>query len=186
MAASSESFDKIFNTNDEMDPRSMEFLMNALQNNNQPDFDYLEFKQSLAALIQLPMDVTLAMKSAYTTGTTLGLTKEKLIQSAEFYKQILQKEKVQFDLALKNQTQQKVEGRKSEQQKLAEQIQRNKELIRKLQEEIDDFQSEMDKINAEVEENIARIEQSRYKFEHTYSEMINQINQDILSINNSL
>ena len=113
-------------------------------------------------------------------------TNEKLIQSAEFYKQILQKEKVQFDLALKNQTQQKVEGRKGEQQKLAEQIQRNKELIRKLQEEIDDFQSEMDKINAEVEENIARIEQSRYKFEHTYSEMINQINQDILSINNSL
>ena len=186
MASNQDNLSKIFTPNDEMDERSMEFLLNALLKNNQPDFDYLEFKQSLSALTQLPMDASLAMKSAFTTGATVGLTKDKLIQSAEYYKQILQKEKAQFDQALKNQNQQKVDGRKNDQQKLGTQIERNKELIRKLQEEIDAHQVEMDKINTEIEENITRIEQTRYKFEHTYSEMINQINQDISSINNSL
>jgi hypothetical protein len=58
------------------------------------------------------MDQALAIKSAFTTGSTMGLNKENLLKSVDFYKQVIQKEKVQFDIALKNQREQKVDGRK--------------------------------------------------------------------------
>jgi len=101
MQESSEKIKSLFSLNEEIDTKSMDFLVQALYKNNLPEFDYLEFKQSMMALINMPMEQTLAMKSAYTTGNTVGLTKENLLKSADFYKNILQQEKIQFDAALK-------------------------------------------------------------------------------------
>ncbi|HQW11735.1 MAG TPA: hypothetical protein PK076_03155 [Saprospiraceae bacterium] len=186
MQESSEKIKSLFSLNEEIDTKSMDFLVQALYKNNLPEFDYLEFKQSMMALINMPMEQTLAMKSAYTTGNTVGLTKENLLKSADFYKNILQQEKIQFDAALKNQTTSRIEGRKKEQTKLLSQIERNKELIRKLQEEMQQDQIQIDKITSEIDENINKIEQSRYKFEHTFSAILVQINQDIEDINKNL
>lgn len=173
---------KLFTPNDEIDTKSMEYLVNALESNNQKSFDYLEFKQSLVALATLKMESEFAMKSAFATGSTVGLTKDGLLQSAEFYKTILQKEKTMFDSAIKKQNAQRIDSRKHEQEKLNQQIARNKELIQKLQAEIDESQRTVDAIDQEISENISKIEQTRYKFEHTFAEMINQINQDITNI----
>ena len=129
---------------------------------------------------------SLEFLSAFTTGTTMGLTKDKLVKSAEFYKQIIQKEKVQFDSALKNQKEAKVDGRKAEQQKLQSQIDRNKDLISKLQSEINDYQKNIDGVDSQIAESIAKIEDSRYKFEHTFAEIITEFNKDIELINQNI
>ena len=172
----------LFIQSEEIDPKSMDYLVNALESNNQKDFDYLEFKQSLVAMAAFNMENELAMKSAFATGTTVGLTKESLLQSADFYKSILQKEKAMFDAALKKQNDQRVESRKNDQDKLTQQITRNKDLINKLQAEINENQKNIDNIDKEIADNIGKIEQTRYKFEHTFAEVINQINQDITNI----
>lgn len=176
----------LFQLAPDIDPKSLEFLMKALEKSNQEGFDYIEFKQAYNALIQLPMDKNLAMKSAFTTGSTMGLSKEALLKSADFYKQVIQKEKVQFDSALKNQKEQRVDGRKAEQQKLQAQIDRNKDLINKLQAEINEYQKSIDGVDSEIEAAIAKIEDSRYKFEHTFAEIIAEFNKDIDLINQNI
>ncbi|HRN34790.1 MAG TPA: hypothetical protein PLC76_10920 [Saprospiraceae bacterium] len=176
----------LFKLSPEADQKSLEFMMMALEKNNQEGFDYIEFKQAFNALLLLPLDEVMSVKSAFTTGNTLGLTKESLLRSADFYKQVIHKEKVQFDAALKNQREQKIDGRKAEQQKLQDQISRNKDLINKLQAEIDQYQKSIDGVDEEIEAAIAKIEDSRYKFEHTFSEIITQLSKDIELINQNI
>lgn len=186
MSGKLDQLSSLFQLSAETDAKSLDFLMKALEKSNQDGFDYIEFKQSYHALIQLPMEKPLAIKSAFTTGSTMGLTKESLVKSAEFYKQIIQKEKVQFDSALKNQKEHKIDGRKAEQQKLQSQIERNKDLITKLQTEINEYQKSIDGVDSEIAESIAKIEDSRYKFEHTFAEIITEFNRDIELINTNL
>ncbi len=176
----------LFKLSPETDQKSLEFMMMALEKNNQEGFDYIEFKQAYNALLLLPLEEVMAIKSAFTTGNTLGLTKEALLRSADFYKQVIQKEKVQFDAALKNQREQKIDGRKAEQQKLQDQITRNKDLINKLQTEINEYQKSIDGVDEEISAAIARMEDSRYKFEHTFSEIIAELTKDIELINQNI
>ena len=105
-----------------LDEKSLNFLVKALEKNNLPGFDYIEFKQSLSNLIAMDMSEETAFKSVYATAVSVGLTKEKLLKSAVHYKQILNKEKDQFDAALQKQMTQRVEGKLKEVQKLKGQI----------------------------------------------------------------
>ncbi len=176
----------LFQFSSDIDTKSLDFLTMALRKNNQSGFDYIEFKQAYKALTKLPMDQALAVKSAFTTGSTMGLNKENLLKSVDFYKQVIQKEKVQFDIALKNQREQKVEARKAEQQSLIDQINRNKDLINKLQADIDDIQKKYDAVDKDIEAAVQKIEDSRYKFEHAFSEIITEISKDIDLINQNI
>ncbi|MCO6459840.1 MAG: hypothetical protein J5I59_00415 [Saprospiraceae bacterium] len=176
----------LFKLQSDIDTKSLDFLMNALKKSNQDGFDYIEFKQAYNALTQLPMEPDLAMKSAFTTGGTMGLNKEGLLKSAEFYKQVIQREKAQFDVALKNQREQKIENRKSEQKNIQNQIDRNKDLVNKLQTEIEELQKQIDAVDKEIDAAVSKIEDSRYKFEHAFSEIITEINKDIELINQNI
>ena len=67
---------EIFGSHGDIDSKSVDFLAKALDKNNIPGFDYLEFKQSLTALKKMGMDAETSIKSAYATASTVGLTKE--------------------------------------------------------------------------------------------------------------
>ena len=61
MSEKLDQLSSLFELTSESDIKSLEFLMKALEKSNQEGFDYIEFKQSYAALIKLPMDKPLAM-----------------------------------------------------------------------------------------------------------------------------
>jgi len=169
----------IFDANAEWDQKSLEFLMKALDRNNQAGFDYLEFKQSLLALYNLNIDVPTAFKSAYATASTVGLTKDKLLSTAEQYKQVLYTEKAQFDVALKNQIQQKVDAKKLETDQLKNKIIELKENIRKLEAEIESSKSKVDNADKEISDALSQIESTKKRFETTFAGVIEQIEKDI-------
>src|SRR5690349_1625916 len=85
------------------DQKSVDFLENALVKQTQAGFDYLKFKQSIDQLAGLKLDGPTALKSAFATASTMGVTKDSLIDSAKHYLKILGEEKKQFDQALTNQ-----------------------------------------------------------------------------------
>ena len=78
-------------------------LLTAIKEGQQKDFDYLKFKQSYKSLCEMGMDESTASKSAFLTASTMGLTKDKLMLTVQHYKNILNREKEQFAVALKNQ-----------------------------------------------------------------------------------
>ena len=130
------------------------------------------------------MDEVTAFKSAYATASTMGITKDQLLNSAEFYKSVLAKEKSQFDDALQRQMKQKVDNRRNERGKLEEQIRIYKEKIKQLQEEIDKQQKRIDNTESEIAEAKANLGETKENFESTYIALVNAINSDISNIKN--
>ena len=165
-----------------LDQKSIDFLTKALEKNNLPGFDYLEYKLALGALAEMDMEEATRFKSAFATASTMGLTKTKLLETAGHYKKILNKERSQFDVALKNQMQHKVASKQQEVEKLKEQIVKHQEKIALLQEQIDKYQNTIDGADAMIEEAKQKIMGTQNNFEMTHQSILNQIEKDIENI----
>ena len=122
----------IFTELEGVDGRSAQFLAEALTKNNLPGFDYLEFKQALQALAALNMDETTAFQSSFATASTMGLTKGKLLETANFYLKILTQEQNKFEQALQVQTKKQIAGKMAETENHKKAIIHKQEAIKKL------------------------------------------------------
>lgn len=174
--------DSLFGNDHGLDAKSVKFLTSALEKNNLPGFDYIEYKQSLAALSALDMPEEMAFKSAFATASTVGLTKDKLLKTATHYKKILDTEKKQFDAALQKQMKQRVGGKMSEAEKLKKQIGIIKVKIAELEEKMKTSQKIIDSADADIQAAKEKIEGTRQNFETTLQSLMNEIDQDIQSI----
>lgn len=173
---------EIFGNTHGLDEKSIESLTIALEKNNLPGFDYLEFKVSLGRLAQMGMPEETAYKSAYATASTVGLTKEKLISTALHYKKVLTDEKAQFDQALENQLQRRVNNKRQEVEKLKAQIQAWKEQISNLEQQILKSQSTIDDADNQIQLEMRKIQATQENFEHTHQSVMNQIELDLQNI----
>jgi septal ring factor EnvC (AmiA/AmiB activator) len=168
------------------DQKSVDFLENAMAKQSQPGFDYLKFKQSIDQLASLKLDGPTSLKSAFATASTMGVTKDSLLQSARHYLTILGDEKKQFDQALNNQVQQRIDSKKEELLKLQQQIEDHKRQISKLEKQILEFEDKISRSDEEVTEAKASIEQTKMKFENTYQQFVSAIERDITAIQQNL
>lgn len=169
----------MFNKTGNLDEKSLNSLVSALEQNNLQGFDYLEFKQSTTAMDSMNLDKETSIKSAFATASTMGLTRSKLVDSAKHYIKVLNNEKDQFDLALKGQVKKKIESKKDEVSKLKGLIKQYEDQIKQLQKEIDKSK----KIIANADEDMAaakeRIVDTQSKFESTYDAIVSEIRSDV-------
>jgi hypothetical protein len=165
-----------------VDERSAGFLVNALTNNNLPGFDYLEFKQSLAALEALNMDENAAFQAAFVTASTMGLTKEKLLETANYYKKILANEQGKFEQALQQQTKIQIAGKQKEITNTQTVIDQKKAQIDRLHLEIAKHEEQMVAAQEEIEASKHKIFSAKENFESTYVAIESELNSDISKI----
>lgn len=158
-----------------VDKRSVKFLIDALNKNNLPGFDYLEFKQAVGAMKAMHMDEATAIQSAFTTASTVGLTKEKLLESANFYQKILSSEQGKFAQALQQQTKIQIAGKQNE-------INKKKEQIAQLQAEIQRHEALIAKAQQEIEQSKHKIFGAKENFEQTYAIVKEELTDDITKI----
>lgn len=175
------SLHALFGDHHGLDAKSVEFLMRALEKNNLPGFDYIEFKQALTALSKMDMDVGTAIKSAFVTGSTVGLTKEKLLESARHYAKVIVQEKLQFEQAVQKQVQHKVGAKMKEVEKLKKQIIDHKAKIEQLQKQVASFQNTIDTADEQINGATTKIKETQSNFEHTHQSVLNQIEADIIN-----
>lgn len=177
---------EIFGETTGFDERSLDFLAKALENNNLPGFDFLEFKKSVSGLLKLGMDEATAIKSVFTTAATMGLTKEKLVETAGYYRNIIEKERAAFDNALAAQFQAKVDSKKTEAARLRDQIERNKAEIARLQDEVAGWLTDIESAEKLTALESEKLEKSRSAFELAHSEAILRLDTDIEKIHKNL
>lgn len=176
------SLKTLFGVHHGLDEKSVDFLISALEKNNLPGFDYIEFKQSLGNLAQLQIDEPTALKSAFATAATVGLTKEKLLATAEHYKKLLTNEKSQFDVALQKQIEQRVNSKQFEVEKLRKQIEEYASKIKELETKISQAQSTIEQADDLINAAKERIETTKDGFEATLRAIMNEIDRDIMNI----
>jgi hypothetical protein len=168
------------------DQRTLEFLTATVEKNNLPGFDYIEFKRAIATLISMQMEEPLAIKSAFATAATVGVTKEKLIESAGYYRNLLQKEQDQFSAALAGQTTAKVKARQEEALRLRDQIERHKAEIVRLQDEMAAYLEQADQTEKQAVTESEKIEKARSNFEQTLSSILLHIDGDVEAMHKHL
>ncbi|MEM9928672.1 MAG: hypothetical protein AAF840_02530 [Bacteroidota bacterium] len=125
-----------FDTMSQDDDRFANVLMKALEDKNLEGFDYLEFKQSVAKLKEIGMDHDTALRAAFGTGSTVGLTLEKLVKTAKYYTEVLQDEKSKFMNSMEKHLMSNVEGKAKETGELKKKIANWEAKIEQLQEEV--------------------------------------------------
>jgi flagellin-like hook-associated protein FlgL len=168
------------------DERSLEFLANAIERNNLPGFDYYEFKRAVFTLMEMKLDEPTAQKSAFTTAATVGMTKEKLIETAGYYHEILVKEKDQFDKALESQNASKITARQEEIKRLQDQIERHKLDISRLQDEIGAYLNQIDQATLAVTNEAEKLAKTKSAFHTTHQSVLLQIERDVENMHKNL
>ena len=172
----------LFGDNHGLDEKSVDFISNAIEKANLPGFDYVEFKQALANLSKMQIEESMAFKSAFGTAMTMGLTKEKLIETANHYKSVVNKEKEQFDIASQKQQDLKIGVNLKTVDELKNKIVDNELKIKQLQAEIDAARTKTRELDYEREQAYSKIEEAGSKFVFTHQSIVNQIDKDIENI----
>jgi septal ring factor EnvC (AmiA/AmiB activator) len=170
---------QLFGDNPDLEKKFVDIFIRALEKHNKPGFDYIQFKQSMGALAEMGMDESTAIRSAFVTASTVGLTKSKLLESASFYAQVINAEKEHFDAALAKRINQKVGGKMKEVEKLKEQIIKYKEKIQQLQNQIEKHQHTIDTADEQIQAEKQKILGTQNNFEKTHTTFIEQIKSDI-------
>lgn len=182
-----QSIKSIFGNHHGLDDKSMEILSAALEKNNLPGFDYIEFKQALLALhAKVQMDEATALKSTFATASVMGLNKEKLLKTAEHYRNVLTQEKQLFDAAMQKQVDQRIVQKQQEVSKLQQQIEAHRKAIAELEQKIASANDIIAHADNEIAGTREKIENTRSNFEHTLQSILNQIQLDIEQIRQHL
>jgi peptidoglycan hydrolase CwlO-like protein len=162
-----------------LDDKSLEMLTKVIEENNLPGFDYYEFKRSVAMLKTMSLDEATAHKSAFQTASTMGLTKEKLIETAQYYRNLMDKESAQFMAALETQNKTRVSDKQVDVKRLQDQVSRHEAEVARLQEEIATYKQQV----AQTEQNIVtegeKLNQRKEAFESTLKSIALVIEADI-------
>ena len=169
-----------------IDKRVHEKLLKAIEANNMDGYDYIEFRASLLAMANLPLDEATRFRSAFAAATAMGLTTDKLIQSSAYYKNVLEKENNQFKAELDQQVSEKVKSKESERLRLEQIIADKKEQIRLLTEQINQGEQALQQVQQDLNNMNSKIKETTLNFHTTYEYLQRQIDADVEKIKSYL
>ena len=157
-------------------------LMKALEKKNLDGFDYLEWKHSVGKLTEIGMDQDTAIHSAFITGSSVGLTKEKLIKTANYYAEVLQDEKAQFMRSLEKHLVDNVEGKAKQTGELKKKIANWETKIEQLREQIRAATEQIASADTQISAARSKAEENQQGFDQALEVITNTINEDIANI----
>jgi hypothetical protein len=157
-------------------------LFQALEDNNQQGFDYMEFRKALKTLSALPIDESIKYQSTFATASTIGVTLEMLLSSIEFYKKVLINEEANFTKAIKDQTSVNISDKITEKENVLKSIVAKGEQIKKLTNEIGALQTEIEQLTLSIETAESKIKETALNFESSINVIKNQLDQDAIKL----
>ncbi len=165
--------------NGQVSEKFMNALLESMQNNNTPGFDYFEFRQSIQNLSKMPMDEATRYQSAFAMAQTMNVLPQTLVSSAQNYVQILAAEEQKFHQALANKEGSDVNAKQQEINNLDAAIKQKAEQIKQLTEQIQQNQSQMEALKAQISEASSKVAATKNDFVVTYNALVNEIKKDI-------
>ena len=177
---------EIFGDTSGLDNKSIESLTLALDRNNLPGFDYLEFKDFLRSLANVPMDDATRFKSAFATAQTMGATKDKILSTARVYMDVLSKEEIKFQEALTGQRDKNLTAKQHDIKKHEQSIQDKNAEIEKLKVQIEEHRKQIGVLEQDINSASDKLAQTASDFEATYKTLLGQIQEDVKNIESHL
>jgi hypothetical protein len=156
------------------------------ERSNLPGPDYYEFWKMMETLEAHVPDEKARMAAVFATLSIQGLTKQKLLETAVQYKQLVETDRAEFEKAVNEKALQEVQGRQQQLADLEKKIAQHAETIKRLTEEISAAQVQTGHIKAEITEHEQKISTNRQGYQVACGAMINKIETDLQKIQTSL
>ena len=128
------------------------------------------------------MDEATKYRSAFATASTMGVTLNKLLDSAQFYLSVLEKEQQKFTSASNGQFKESIDKKKEEVELLKKMIADKSEQIKKLTQEIGQHQAKVETTVDYIADAKHRIEATENNFNSTWQSLKAQIEQDTVNM----
>jgi hypothetical protein len=149
---------------------------------NLPGPDYYEFWKMSETLEAHIHDEKARFSATFASLSIQGLTKAKLLEAAEQYKQIILKDKAAFEGAIDKKAESDLETRKSAVVGLEKKIVENAELIKKLTAEITDAQNKIGVLKEEIKVEEQKLSSNKNGYNIACEAMLNKITLDMQKI----
>jgi flagellar motility protein MotE (MotC chaperone) len=153
---------------------------------NLPGPDYFEFYKMMETLEVHIHDEKARLSATFASLSIQGLTKQTLVDSANKYKAIIEKDKADFEKALKDKLATEVGQRQKELQTHEKKIATNSEQIQKLTKEITESQSLIGKLKKEVADEETKLAKNNNGYQLASQAIINKIISDTQKIQSTL
>lgn len=169
-----------------VDNEILDTFNNALATKNLPGNDYYEFRESIIAMKDIPLDERNKFISAFRTlaASDKTLDKKKLVDSINFYLGVLNSEKEKFDGAKNRNLDAGVNSKLNQIKANNEQINSLVKKINDINEQITAIQAQNQELNKEANENQSKINNAASSFEFTYGHIVSEMQNDLNKINN--
>ena len=154
-------------------------LLGAMDANNIDGFDYLEYKQSLHNLSKMPMDEQTRYKSAYAAAQPMGVTPARLIETAQFYIDVLKKEEAKFGTALANQRTKQIGDKEQQIEQMDRLVIEKTKQIERLKKEIEHHKKQSGEMKASISDATVKVETTKNNFIASYNLLVGQIKRDM-------
>ena len=163
----------------QVEEKFINILLGAMEKNNIEGFDYLEFKQSLQALEDMPMDEATRYKSAFAMAKSMGVSSDYLVKTADHYLKVLLQEEQKFEKALAGQNQSKIGAQQQEIKQLENAVKEKEAQMKKLTQEVAKMKKSITTKQGQIQKSAGKIEQTKRNFIATYEVLRGQIVQDV-------
>ncbi|MEO0340971.1 MAG: hypothetical protein AAF242_17390, partial [Bacteroidota bacterium] len=138
------------------------------------------------SLKKMDMDIPTRIQSAYAMAETMGVSKQKLLESAEFYISVLSQEEKKFENALGNQQSKQIGAKKQKIAQLKDSIKKKEEQLKKLQADLAKHSKQINTLQTEMKDAGQKIADTKNDFIASYNSLVNQIRLDMKHINDYL
>jgi len=156
------------------------------ENSNLPGPDYFEFWKMMEALSAHVPEEHARMAAVFATLRVQGLSKEKLLQSARQYSEILENDKQLFEAAAGQKLKNSVDDRKIESENLLKENAANAGKIRELSAAIAANQEKVKQLQLQIQRDEQRLEQNKNGYHLASEAMLAKIKGDINKIDKTL
>jgi len=149
---------------------------------NFPGPDYYEFwKMSETLAAHIP-DERARFSATFASLTIQGLTKEKLIETASKYRELVDQDKLTFMKLASDKGEKEIGAKRKDVDALNEKIKKNSELIQKLTKEITESQIAIERLKAVVSDEENKLARNKQGYNLASEAMIKKITEDITKI----
>jgi hypothetical protein len=153
---------------------------------NLPGPDYFEFYKMMDTLEAHIHDEKARLSATFASLSIQGLTKDTLVDSANKYKAIIEKDKTNFENALNEKLKSEVGQRQREIQEMEKKMAINSEQIQKLTKEITESQGLIGNLKAKAAEEENKLKSNNNGYQLASQAIINKITADIQKIQSTL
>ena len=157
-------------------------LSAALDQAKQPGYGYYDMAKAIEAMASIIPSEALRFQSTFAAVSSLGLTSDKLVASAQYYLSVLKAKEDEFVKTVEANTSELITSKENDVTKFDADMCTKSDQIKKLTEEINALQQQKTSIINEVSSNKVKIDQVKNNFNATMRIFVDRINSDIEKI----